>query len=65
MTYRVEGGSPTPEELAAIVGVLWARRQAAAAALAAAPAAPVSRWRMSALPAIPLRPGPGAWRAAR
>jgi hypothetical protein len=63
--FRVVRGTPTPEELAAIVGVLWARRQAAALA---APAVPVaSRWRASALPraaGLP-RPGPGAWSAGR
>ncbi len=63
--FRIVRGAPTPEELAAIVGVLWSRRQAAAAAAAAnAAAAPLpSRWRASAAPRhgrLP-RPGRGAW----
>jgi hypothetical protein len=61
--FRVVRGTPTAEELAAIVGVLWSRRQAAAGAPAPAP---VSRWRASALPPagrLP-RPGVGAWRSA-
>jgi hypothetical protein len=61
--FRVVRGAPTAEELAAIVGVLWARRAAAAGA---GPGAQPSRWRRSAAPVfgrIP-RPGPGAWRAA-
>lgn len=60
--FRVVRGSPTPEELAAIVGVLWSRQQAMAAA-AAAPAPRPSRWRASAAPRpgrLP-RPGPAAW----
>jgi len=62
--YRIVRGMPTPEELAAIVGVLWARRQAAAAAPAPAPRP--SPWRTSAAPShgrLP-RPGAGAWAAA-
>jgi acyl-CoA carboxylase epsilon subunit-like protein len=61
--FRIVRGTPTPEELAAIVGVLWARRQAAAAD----PVRPVSRWRASAAPRagrLP-HPAPGAWSAAR
>ncbi len=61
-TFRVVRGAPTPEELAAIVGVLWSRRQAAAAANSA-PAPLSSRWRASAAPRpgrLP-RPGRGAW----
>jgi hypothetical protein len=65
---RVVRGAPTPEELAAIVGVLWSRRAGAVATAGAGagPAAPVgavSRWRASALPhpgGLP-RPGRGAW----
>jgi Acyl-CoA carboxylase epsilon subunit len=62
--FRVVRGAPTPDELAAIVGVLWSRRQAAAAAAGATtPAPPPSRWRASAAPRpgrLP-RPGRGAW----
>ncbi|HEY7175885.1 MAG TPA: acyl-CoA carboxylase subunit epsilon [Micromonosporaceae bacterium] len=64
--FRVVRGAPTAEELAALVGVLWARRQAALAAAAAAgaqSAAPRSRWRASAAPGpgrMPV-PGRGAW----
>jgi hypothetical protein len=56
--FRVTRGTPTPEELAAIVGVLWARRQSAAAAPAPAPAR--SRWRAPIGRTLP-RPGAGAW----
>lgn len=59
--FRVVRGTPTPEELAALVGVVWSRR--AAAAVAPVPAG--SRWRASALPRagrLP-RPAPGAWSA--
>jgi len=62
--FRIARGSPTPEELAAIVGVLWSRRQAAAASAANSAALP-SRWRASAAPRagrLP-RPGRGAWSA--
>ena len=59
--FRVVRGTPTAEELAALVGVLCSRR----AAQPAEPPRPTSsRWRASALPNIPLRPGPGAWRAS-
>ena len=68
--FRVVRGTPTPEEVAAIVGVLWSRRQAALAAAASAAAAASlqpasSRWRASAAPRsgrLPA-PGPGAWSA--
>jgi Acyl-CoA carboxylase epsilon subunit len=57
---RVVRGTPTAEELAALVGVLFSRRMAAAG-----PASPTpSRWRASALPSVPMRAGPGAWRAS-
>ncbi|MGC9668050.1 acyl-CoA carboxylase subunit epsilon [Planosporangium sp. 12N6] len=56
---RVVRGTPTPEELAALVGVILRRP----AAPAPAPVAP-SRWRASALPGVPLRAGTGAWRAS-
>jgi len=64
-TFRVVRGMPTDEELAAIVGVLWSRRQAALAAAAdmSAPSAPRSRWRASAAPRAGRLPAPGrgAW----
>jgi hypothetical protein len=56
--FRVTRGAPTPEELAALVGVLWARRQSAAAA--PVPDAPRSRWRAPLPRALPT-PGRGAW----
>jgi len=53
-------GSPTPEELAAVVVLLTARSGAAPAA----PPAPVrSRWAAPLLRG-PLTPGSGAWRAS-
>ena len=54
--FRIVRGAPTPDELAAIVGVLWSRRQAAAAAAAAnsAPAtAPVALARECGAPPRP------------
>lgn len=54
-------GNPTPEQLAAVVAVLASRGGAAAEPEPAAP----SRWNDRArLLRRPLRPGPGAWRAA-
>jgi hypothetical protein len=57
---RVVRGTPTAEELAALVGALFSRRSTLA------PAQPParSRWRASALPGVPLRAGHGAWRAS-
>jgi hypothetical protein len=56
---RVLRGTPTAEELAALVGVLL-RRSATPA-----PAAPTrSGWRASTLPGVPRQPGSGAWRAS-
>lgn len=60
-TFRVVRGTPTPEELAAIVGVLSQRSRAT---LAPSAPPPPSRWRESGLPPVPARPGPGAWRAS-
>ncbi len=57
---RVIRGTPTAEELAALVGVLFARPRAAATAPAPTP----SLWRASGLPATPPRAGRGAWRAS-
>ncbi len=59
---RVVRGTPTAEELAALVGVLTARATAAVATSAG----PVrSRWRdRAALVGAPLLPGPGTWRAS-
>jgi hypothetical protein len=58
---RVVRGAPTPEELAALVGALLATRPTAADA---AGPEPVSGWRVSMRPTIPLRHGSGAWRAS-
>lgn len=57
---RVVRGTPTADEVAALVGVLFSRRVPAAPATRRAP----SRWRAGALPGAGLRPGPGAWRAS-
>jgi hypothetical protein len=57
--FRVVRGTPTPEELAALVGVLMGRRPTAPA-----PRPLPSRWRRSALPNTPLRAGRGAWKAS-
>jgi hypothetical protein len=57
--FRVTRGTPTAEELAALVGALFTGR-----ARPAPEPVPPSRWRVSALPAARTpRPGPGAWRA--
>jgi hypothetical protein len=56
---RVLRGDPTPQDLAALVTVLLARRCPAPAA-----PTPVSRWRRSALPTGGPRPGGGNWRAS-
>ena len=53
---RIERGTPTAEEVAALVAVLSARP-----ATASAPAAEVSAWWRSGLPAVTAA-GPGAWR---
>jgi hypothetical protein len=56
---RIVRGTPTPEEVAALVGVLLSRRPAGVGQR------PVtSRWRLSARPASGLRPGRGAWKAS-
>jgi len=59
-TWRIVAGTPTDEELAALVGVLATR------AAAPAPVLPTrSRWRdRAALVGAPASPGPGAWRAS-
>jgi Acyl-CoA carboxylase epsilon subunit len=57
---RVVRGTPTAEELAALVGVLFSRRSEPAPVEPPTP----SRWRASALPGVPLRAGRGAWRAS-
>jgi hypothetical protein len=57
---RVLRGTPTAEELAALVGVLL--RRSAGTVPPATPAP--SRWRVSGLPGAALRVGPGAWRAS-
>jgi hypothetical protein len=64
---RVVRGTPTPEELAALVGVVIARSRAV---VANPPAASASTWTRSARPGavghsgIPARPGPDGWRAS-
>jgi Acyl-CoA carboxylase epsilon subunit len=58
---RVVRGVPTPEELAALVGVL-AFGRAPAPVSGMTPA--TGRWRASALPRTGWRPGPDAWRAS-
>ncbi len=58
--FRVVRGTPTPQELAVLVGVLLGRRPESAPAPVAR-----SQWRASARPVAPgVRPGPGAWRAS-
>jgi hypothetical protein len=56
--FRVTRGTPTADELAALVGALMLRRRVPASA--ALPAAPVSAWARSA------RPGGGrqGWRSS-
>jgi len=56
---RITRGTPTAEELAALVGVLLSRPVAVPA-----PVAAPSRWARSARPRVAGRPGPGAWRAS-
>ncbi len=61
---RVERGNPTPEELAALVAVVAARRAAAAGETAEAPSKTsrwATYWRTTNRAAA--RPGPGAWRS--
>jgi hypothetical protein len=60
---RIERGTPTAEELAALVGALLLRRPA----VPTPEPAPASRWAASARPTAPgrlRRPGRGAWRAS-
>ena len=56
---RIERGTPTAQELAALVGVLYASR----GATPTPPPATPRRWVLSARPNIRLRAGAGAWRA--
>ncbi|MDP9496769.1 MAG: acyl-CoA carboxylase subunit epsilon [Actinomycetota bacterium] len=61
---RVVRGTPTAEELAAVVAVLTAR-SAPSAAPAAADQGPPQLWTARApLLRRPVHPGPGAWRAS-
>ena len=61
---RVVRGTPTAEELAAVVAVLTARSGQAAAPAAADPP-PAQLWAARApLLRRPVHPGPGAWRAS-
>ncbi|MEU7819910.1 acyl-CoA carboxylase subunit epsilon [Catellatospora sp. NPDC049133] len=55
---RIERGTPTAEEVAALVAVLSARP-----AVVAEPSAQVSAWWRSGLPAVTAA-GPGAWRSS-
>jgi hypothetical protein len=63
---RVEGGTPTPEELAALVGVLFARSRCGVTDVAEAESA----WVRSARPGafgpsgIPTLPGRSGWRTS-
>ncbi len=61
---RVERGNPTPEELAALVAVVAARRAASGGEDAQAPTKAnrwAAYWRTQDRAAQ--RPGPGAWRS--
>jgi hypothetical protein len=58
---RILAGDPTAEEIAAVTAVLLMR---AGTGEPPEEPSPVSRWRNSARPAVPGRPGPGAWRAS-
>jgi hypothetical protein len=61
---RIVRGTPTPEEVAALVGALLLRARPALDA----PPVPLSAWRRSARPGAagpsgrPLRPEPDGWR---
>lgn len=55
--FRVVRGTPTAEEVAALVGAIFSRSQPEAA-----PPAPVSAWARSARPAPALLAGRNAWR---
>jgi hypothetical protein len=62
MDFRIVRGTPTPEELAALVGVLALRP----VAVDDTPA-PVSRWALAARPTLRSsvgRPGRDAWKAS-
>jgi len=64
---RVVRGTPTPEELAALVGVVIARSRPVGGG---GPARAGSEWVHRARPGaialsgLPARPGPGAWRGS-
>lgn len=64
MVIKVERGSPTPEELAAVVALVQARA-AAAEGVADGPV-PLDGWADPArnVPGRVPAPGPGAWRAS-
>lgn len=58
---EIRSGTPTPEELAAVVAALTALRTAAPAP----PAPPTNNWvPPHRVPRTPYLPGPGAWRAS-
>ena len=62
---RVEGGSPTPEELAAVVAVLTAAVAEASEQAAKATSQPKSSWnRSDAMLRGGLTPGFGQWTAS-
>lgn len=58
--FRVVRGTPTAEELAALMGTIVVRSRPVAAAPAPAPSA----WTRSARPCPALLVGPGAWRTS-
>ncbi|MEW2519595.1 acyl-CoA carboxylase epsilon subunit [Actinacidiphila alni] len=62
---KVERGTPTAEELAAVVALVQARAAAAGSGAADGPA-PLDSWADPArnVPAPVPAPGPGAWRAS-
>lgn len=64
--FTVVRGTPTEEELAAVVAALGVlRARAATAEAAAATTAPhASRWAASTRPARSPRPSPDSWRAS-
>ncbi|MEU6851046.1 acyl-CoA carboxylase epsilon subunit [Actinacidiphila alni] len=65
MEIKVERGTPTAEELAAVVALVQARAAAAGSAADDGPA-PLDSWADPARnvpPPVPA-PGPGAWRAS-
>ncbi|MEV4758014.1 acyl-CoA carboxylase subunit epsilon [Micromonospora sp. NPDC049559] len=64
--FRVIRGIPTDEELAALVGVIFARPRPAAPAAAPTPSVWATRARPGTVSAsgVPARPGVDAWRTS-